>query len=561
MAARTELIRIQKRLVERYKEEIKRSVADHSPIMQHYRADYEHEVSSYRRTATQRELIEKVLACDIVYCGDYHTLFVAQRAPIRILSEVVKSVYSGAKARKIVLLLEMIRAEHQPLIEKFMRDETDEKTFLNEVDYERAWGFVWNHYRMFFEFAKEHGIRIVGLNCEPKGVTNHLRARDEFSAGIIVKEVQENPGALIFAVDGDWHVAPSHLPHSVDNLLKKRGLTRKRLIIFQNSEQIYWQLCKKRLEHRIDVVQIHKDTYCIITATPLVKLQSYLDWERGVEELGYGSLWERDVGGEDYAEQMALIIKTIAESLGITEEGLNRFTLYSTADLDFLDVMKERGKLLREELDKIKKQIERDESYFIPGSNVIYLSNLSINHAAEEAAHFVNSVCAGKVPKRENAFDAFYRRVVAEALGFLGSKIINHKRTCYSIKDFSDFLVENRGKRLPRELEHMRKVAKFLLAHKRFEERFAKTGKYTSVPRKIYEANDEVFSDVAHAIGYPLGNQLYQAMIGDAVSREEVRELFYRKFDLPLAAFATYINLRSRVQEVWKVHKEEGQEW
>lgn len=147
---------------------------------------------------------------------------------------------------------------------------------------------------------------------------------------------------------------------------------------------------------------------------------------------------------------------------------------------------------MREELDQIKRQIQQDESYFIPESNIIYLSSLSINHAAEEAAHFINSVCAGKVPKRENAFDAFYRRVIAEALGFLGSKIINHKRQHYSLKNFSDFLAENRGKRLPRELAGMRQVAKFIIQHKRFEERFAKTGRYGSLPRKIYEAKDEV---------------------------------------------------------------------
>jgi len=58
-----------------------------------------------------------------------------------------------------------------------------------------------------------------------------------------------------------------------------------------------------------------------------------------------------------------------------------------------------------------------------------------------------------------------------------------------------------------------------------------------------------------------LGDQLYQAMISDAIGREEVRELFYRKFDLPFSAFATYINIRNRVAEVWKVHREESEEW
>ncbi|MFH1421272.1 MAG: ChaN family lipoprotein [Planctomycetota bacterium] len=555
MAIRTELIKIQKRLVKRYRDEIRRSIADYSPIMSHYRADYHREVSSYKRTATQRELIDKVLSADIVYCGDYHTLFVAQRSPIKILSEI------AGKKDKIILVLEMVHAHHQHVIDKFMADKIDEETFLKRIDYEHAWGFIWNHYKIFFEFAKENNIKVVGMNSEPHGVTNRLRARDEFAAKIIVREAGENPGALIFVVDGDWHVAPSHLPAKVENILKKQGVTKKRLIIFQNSERIYWQLCKKRLEHRIDVVQIHKDTYCIITAVPLVKLQSYLNWEYSIEELGYSSVWEINFCGQDYTEQLSLIIKTIAGYLNIKEHGLDDFTLYSTADLNFLDVVKERGKLTEKDIRQIKKQIEQGESYFIPEGRIIYLSNLSINHAAEEASHFINIICAGKPPKKENVFDSFYRRIIAEALGFLGSKIINHKRHCHSIKDFEYFIKESKRRKLPSELAHLKNVSKYVLQHKKFEKGFATSGKYTRLPNSIYEADNTVYSDTAHALGYIFGNQLYQAMINEAVPCETIKELFYNNFSKPQSAFAAYMSLCCKVAEICKLHTEESDEW
>ena len=52
-----------------------------------------------------------------------------------------------------------------------------------------------------------------------------------------------------------------------------------------------------------------------------------------------------------------------------------------------------------------------------------------MNHASEEATHFLRHVVSG-CQEPLNLVDAFYARALEEAVGFLGSKMLNHKRKC-----------------------------------------------------------------------------------------------------------------------------------
>ncbi len=554
MTPREELVEIQKRITRRLEDEIRERVTDDSPMMRKYRHEYEREIQAYTRTATQRELVQKVMEADIVFCGDYHTLSLAQRTPLQFLHRAVEG------GRQVIIAMEMVYAEHQDVIDKYMRREIDDKEFLRRIDYQHTWNFTWENYKVIFDFAREHGIRIIGINTPGRSGRNHLKERDRFSGEVIAKASIENPGALVFVMDGDWHIASTHLPAEVKKKLIEAGARRRFLRVFQNSTSIYWLLAGRRLEHRIDVVQITKGAYCIINATPLIKQQSFLNWELGVEELGYATLW-KGMERINYTDQISQIISTITSYLGIVAEGLENFSVYSTADLDFLDLLLERGDFSGAEIGEIKRQIEHDESYFIPRGNIIYLANLSLNHAAEEATHFINIVCSGYPTTPQKTVDDFYHHTLAEALGFLGSKIINHKRECYSIDDYRQFLEENRGKRLSPEMAVMRKMSKYILQHHEFEQRCFDTGKLSGRPRKVYDEETEIYLGAIHGLGYILGNHLYQAMISNAFPRSEVRKLFFTRFYEPGVGLETYFSLSKRLRDLRPYCREEGDHW
>jgi len=557
MTARKELIEIQKKIVARLEEEIRESVVDDSPMMHQYRQEYEREVQKYSRTATQRELVQKLMEADIVFCGDYHTLALAQLTSERLLHQAVH------RGRDVIIAMEMVYEKHQEVVDRYLAGKMDDDEFLKKIDYEQNWNFVWENYKVIFDFAREHNISVLGINTPGRSGRHHLRKRDEFSAEIIARASVENPSYLIFVMDGDWHIASTHLPAQVEKQFKKRKVKRRFLTVFQNSTAIYWLLAKRHLAHRIDVVQIRKGTYCVINSTPLVKLQSFLNWEQDIRELGYSDLWEKGVTRIDYTDQVAQIISTVTSYLDIEVKGLDNFSVYSTADLDFLDVLMNRGDFTSAEIRQIKHQIAVDESYFIPKGNIIYLSNLSLNHAAEEATHFINITCSGMPPAIENRIDEFYHRTLIEAIGFLGSKIINHKRECYRISDYRQFVEEYSNKKLASEMAVMRTVSKFILQHHDYEHNYIcsdrDTGKVTL--RKIYSQEPDIHLGITHGLGYMLGNQLYQAMITEAIPRSDVRTLFFTKTYEPGVAVKRYFDLCRRLGELQPYCREEGDHW
>ena len=110
---------------------------------------------------------------------------------------------------------------------------------------------------------------------------DHLLERDFRTAKVVAREIEEHPDALVIVFDGDLHVARDHLPFIVENYMQhERGFDPppQQLIIHQNAEDIYWRLAKERREREINVVRLAHDSYCVLNASPIEKLQSYLNW-------------------------------------------------------------------------------------------------------------------------------------------------------------------------------------------------------------------------------------------------------------------------------------------
>ena len=88
------------------------------------------------------------------------------------------------------------------------------------------------------------------------------------------------------------------------------------------------------------------------------------------------------------------------------------------------------------------RQVASSESYFIPRIPLVYLANLSINHVSEEATHFLKHLCvAAELPT--DPIDRFYANTLHEAIGFFGSKVINHKRKAATEIDFRYMLTHS----------------------------------------------------------------------------------------------------------------------
>jgi hypothetical protein len=310
----------------------------------------------------------------------------------------------------------------------------------------------------------------------------------------------------------------------------------KDVILFQNSASIYWKLAKQELEQQVEVVQVNDRAFCLMTTPPIVCQQSYLNW------------LEHEEGEIDYSDSRASFIDIVGIicdfldiDLGDRGEDVEVFTC---GDLSFLDRLKEDKVFSQNDLREIKRQILASESYYIPGRHYIYLANVSINHAAEEAAHFIKHICSGQEQPRI-LVDAFYAKILHEALGFFGSKIINHKRKAPSEANLRHILVGKGNKNLNRDDEVTKKIANFVLLHKQMERGFQDENW-----EEIFYQTTDVFLGVTTTLGYMLGDRLYYGMLQGFISKEDIRELFYDPFLGDHGAYLYYLTLILRLQRV-----------
>jgi hypothetical protein len=230
----------------------------------------------------------------------------------------------------------------------------------------------------------------------------------------------------------------------------------------------------------------------------------------------------------------------ISQFLEIEAEDLDDFVVYSPADLNFLDRLRAENGLSLEEIKSIAAHIRTNESYFIENGNIIYIANLSINHAAEEASHFIHKVCAG--PRREGLgqIEDFYCRVMREALGFFGSKIVNHKRRCYTLRDFEDPELRHPTLR-PHRLEELRTIGRHVRDHKTRERAFIKSGEMWDLEGPIYELPLAIHLGVTHALGYMLGNAMFENLMKGRIEKKAIRELFFMNFSDLEQSLPTYL--------------------
>jgi hypothetical protein len=150
---------------------------------------------------------------------------------------------------------------------------------------------------------------------------------------------------------------------------------------------------------------------------------------------------------------------------------------------------------------------------------------------------------------------AFYYRVMREAVGWLGSKVINPKRVCFKEQDYVNFLAESAGKKLAPKLKETRRICRYVIQHRKMEQRlFKRRGRRGARPsptlRKIYSLPMSLHLGVAHALGYMLGEKFYHALLARAVSKDEMRALIYEKYRRPNRPFEIYLDYSARMEEI-----------
>ncbi len=127
--------------------------------------------------------IQQASKSRIVYVGELHTNHQDHEAQLKVLQ--------GLHAVKpVVLAMEMLPREKQPIVDRFSRGELNEQRFLKEVDWHTVWGYPFELYQNILLFAQSQKIPILALNAPPEIVRKVGR---EGFASLTMEERQRIP--------------------------------------------------------------------------------------------------------------------------------------------------------------------------------------------------------------------------------------------------------------------------------------------------------------------------------------------------------------------------------
>ncbi len=514
-----------RRIFKRNEERIHRSVMGYTVAFQRYEREYNRGIRRYQRRASLTELDLALARAEIAYVGDYHTLAQSQRAFLRLLRRLPPE-------RPVVVGLEFVQGRFQAVLDAYIEGTLSDEEFLKQIEHQKHWVFGgFKNFKEILMLARERHYHVIGIDSLGHGPAgSSLQKRDAYAASRLAHAVTTHPHHLVMVLIGELHIAPMHLPAAVDAALSTAGQHPSQLILYQNCHELYFALAEHGREHQTELVRLEANRYCLMNTPPIVAQQSFLNWvdvESAEPQL--------EAPEHNFKEAVRLIASFLDLPIG---NALDEVEIVTVADLSFLARLKERGDFTRFDLHQVKQQILRSESYYIPRAKTVYLGNLNVNHAAEEATHFIRHVVAG-VEEPRLLVDAFYARCLEEALGFLGSKLINHKRKHVTLEALA------REKRSRAASRRDRLLATLVLRHVGME-----AGKKVRGMGTVYSCDAGMFNAVTHVLGYRLGERLYYSLVDGLITKEEVRKVFLDRFDEEGDALTTYLYLVGRTATV-----------
>jgi len=513
-----------------------------------YIRDFQADFRSYRRICSRSDVFERARGSDIVWFGDYHPLEASQTFALELMQAL------AGNGRPVVLALEMLYEFHQETLDRWMKGTITEEDFLETIDYESEWGFGWESYRRFFEAARDPFVPIFGIDHPPRDQLRFIRRRDRFMARRIETVRRFFPGHTAVVVVGESHLAANHLPARVRELAEEPP---RETTIVQNIDEIAWALTR---EGRADAeaVEIDAGRFCVFTASPVVKYQSYRQtitrWVEGAEcdittpgfielvEAVFSFLLGTDrpevTLGEDWREPVSSAWPEVL--CGSTYQGL------------LIDMRARR--LTQSGTLAAHENLRHTGMTYVPAVNAVFSARYDPVCAAMEATRFVLYAMRDEIGRfgriRRRMDDRFYSFVIEEALCRVGARLVDPKLDFSCPTPLLGALGQANGSggRLPgltpAETRETRELMRY---HTRRERRAGEEMRPTAKLRRIYRLGIRKRLWIVKALGSVLGDALYRAFHDGSATVADLRGLFRERFEAPGSGMGVYLGLVKRL--------------
>lgn len=383
------------------------------------------------KKSSYQQLKTRVSNSNIIYLGDFHTFDQNIRNVLRLLKVLISEKSS------CIIALEMVDSKYQLFIDTYLSGHITDLEFLESINYHDSWRFPWTHYKLIFELAKEHSIKIIGINTQ-----GNLLHRDEFAASVCERTLKRNPEHKLLVLYGELHLCTDKIPL----LVKKRLPEIKHVIIHQNLDEVYWELSKNEQSH--EIVKFSNEEFCINSAPPWIKYESMVYWYENLSNDPDFDIHEyiiengKKIFTDDVNENFLQICRQIIEvlKLDINLDELENYDLKDHSSLEFieekiLEISKSHLKNFYQHL------IETSQSFRLPNKQIYYCSSYSMNRIAYlSGIHILHNfllnqkVDALKILSSRGV-DRFILLTYESIFAFFFSKVINPHRKCEMYQD------------------------------------------------------------------------------------------------------------------------------
>jgi hypothetical protein len=334
--------------------------------------------------------------------------------------------------------------------------------------------------------------------------------------------------------------------------LKEQRIPASILRVLNNIDEYYFKI---QLEDfhlaSTEYLKLKKDFYCIMNSPPWMKWKSFSMWE-DLRSWSFLSSTANDLETDhdyeiayddsfDIDFQFLHFVRSIAEFIGVSIDSsdIETFHVHYSPDGDFFDILTKEEQLDDEQAYRITERASFDGVYFLPKSNKILITYISINNLAEAAGQFLHSHLSGASEDTGDTDTDFYRRIIKSAAGMVGSKILNPRRKCWEISDAARFVKRHKGERLEGAAETRRRVARAAITfHTWMGRRLArKSNPHFVTPLESFlDIDESSHYALSRHLGQILGINIYRRVINNQEPPARIRRLFKRPTNNPAAA-------------------------
>jgi len=430
------LIKIHSHLTDYYLKKIEEFTAPHpslkSQIDQHRKYFSKVPIT----TTDDRGLKKAIHAHKIICLGDYHAFTPSQNEFLDLIQTAHR------EGESLVVVLESLPSDSRSMIELYLNSTITFGELMEDIDFEKTWGFDSYSTLKLLNFCKKHKIPIIGMNLMLKrkiSAGELFKKREAHFCKVLRQIHKDRPAAKVFSLVGNLHLLPDNLP--------KLWPTQEApdvLYIHQNCDEVYTRKGADQPHIDRQIFKIDAHNFVVMNTHPWIKHHSY--WhvlETAIEYDDLSSeefLEERQFRQQDQFHQVISQLKTL---LHLKIPKLH-FSIYSELELSLPFLIKESDMLSHQEKKVYFSLHKHHIPFFVPQLNLLFRPQHTSNTMVDACTRILHSETQKWHFHFRGEKSNFYSWAILEAYVFFVSKLMNPSRKTPTLEKLAEMMSLNK---------------------------------------------------------------------------------------------------------------------